>query len=137
MLARLVVAGLLLAHAAIHVAFIAPPPAATADGPAWPFTTHDSWLFSRLGVGANEAHLVALALVAVTLAGFAFAALVAVGIAPSWLWTPAVVTGAVASLAMLIAFFHPWLVLGVAIDVVLLWASLAASWAPAAGLAEV
>ena len=33
----LLVAGFLLAHAAIHVAFIAPPPPATADGPAWPF----------------------------------------------------------------------------------------------------
>ena len=35
----LLVAGFLLAHAAIHVAFIAPPPPATADGPAWPFAT--------------------------------------------------------------------------------------------------
>ena len=30
MLVRLLVAGFLLAHAAIHVAFIAPPPPATA-----------------------------------------------------------------------------------------------------------
>ena len=35
----LLVAGFLLAHAAIHVGFIAPPPPATADGPAWPFST--------------------------------------------------------------------------------------------------
>ena len=137
MLARLVIAGLLLAHAAIHVAFIAPPPAATADGPPWPFTTADSWVLSRLGVGPNEANVLALALVAVTIVAFAFAALVAVGIAPPWLWIPAIVTGAAASLTLLGAFFHPWLVFGIAIDVALLWASLVADWAPISAAVEV
>ena len=39
----LLVAGFLLAHAAIHVAFIAPSPPATADGPAWPFAIDRAW----------------------------------------------------------------------------------------------
>jgi len=137
MLARLAIAGLLLAHAAIHVAFISPSPPATADGPAWPFTTDDSWLLTRLGVEPETARTLALALVALTLAAFATAALVAVGIAPSWLWLPAAVTGATASLALLLAFFHPWLVLGVAIDVGLLAATLVAGWAPGPTGAEV
>lgn len=130
MLVRLAVAGFLLAHAAIHVAFVAPRPPATADGPAWPFTTNESWALSRLGIGPTEAHLIALALVALTLGAFAIASLVAVGLAPAGLWLPAVATGAFASLALLVAFFHPWLVLGVGIDLALLWASLVAGWVP-------
>ena len=35
-----------------------------------------------------------------------------------------------ASLALLVAFFHPWLIVGLAIDVVLLWATLVAAWSP-------
>lgn len=137
MLARLAIAGLLLAHAAIHVAFLSPSPPATADGPAWPFTTDDSWLVRRLGVEAGTARTLALALVALTLAAFAMAALVAVGIAPAWLWMPTAVTGATASLALLLVFFHPWLVLGVAIDIGLLAATLIAGWAPGPAAAEV
>jgi hypothetical protein len=132
MIVRLALAGFLLAHAAIHIAFIAPAPPATADGPAWPFTTNDSWLFSRLGVGPDEGRLVALGLVVVTIAAFALAALVAVGIAPISLWAPAIAIGAAASLGQLVAFFHPWLALGLAIDVGLVWAALVAGWAPLA-----
>lgn len=137
MLARLAIAGLLLAHAGIHVFFLSPAPPATADGPAWPFTTDESWLFTRLGVDAGTARTLALALVALTLAAFATAALVAVGIAPASLWVPAAVTGATASLALLLVFFQPWLVLGVAIDVGLLAATLVAGWAPGPTGAEV
>ena len=68
---------------------------------------------------------------AVTLAGFALAALVAAaGFAPTGLWSPALAIGAVASLGVLILYFHPWLVVGVAIDLVVLWAALVARWAP-------
>jgi hypothetical protein len=132
MIVRLALAGFLLAHAAIHIAFIAPAPPATADGPAWPFTTNDSWLFSRLGVGPDGARLVALGLVVVTIAAFVLAALVAVGVAPISLWAPAIAMGAAASLGLLVAFFHPWLALGLAIDVGLLWATLVAGWTPLA-----
>jgi hypothetical protein len=130
MLIRLLVAGCLVAHAAIHVAFIGPAPPATAGGPAWPFTTTDSWLFTRLGVGPREARQVAFALVAVTLAAFALAAVVALGVVPAGLWEPALTMGAVASLGLLAAFFHPWLALGVVIDVALLWAGIVAGWTP-------
>ena len=134
MLVRFAVAGFLLAHALIHIAFVAPAPPATADGPAWPFTTSDSWLSSRLGVGPNEARLVAMALVAVTIGAFAVASLAALGLAPVALWAPAVTAGATASLAILVAFFHPWLALGAGIDLALLWAALGAGWVPAAGM---
>jgi hypothetical protein len=129
--ARLLVAGLLLAHALIHVAFVAPPPPATAGGPTWPFSTNDSWLFTRLGVGADATRSVAYALFATTIAGFLLAALCAIGVLPAAIWVPAIAIGAVSSLGLLVAFFHPWLALGVAIDLALLGASLVADWSPA------
>jgi hypothetical protein len=130
MLVQLLVAAFLLGHAALHIAFIAPAPPATADGPAWPFTTADSWLFTRIGVPSETARLVAIALVAATIAGFALAAIVALGFLPEAIWVPAILVGAVASLGLLVTCFHPWLALGVVIDVALIWACLIAGWAP-------
>jgi hypothetical protein len=129
----LFVAGFLLAHALIHVAFLTPPPPATADGPTWPFATDRSWLVRRSGLDPGLLHILAASLVAVTVAGFAMAALVLLGVLPVDLWPAAIAIGATASLGLLVACFHPWLVLGVVIDVALLWASLVAAWVPATG----
>jgi hypothetical protein len=128
--ARLLIAGLLLAHGLIHAGYLAPRPTATAGGPAWPFELGHSWLLGQLGAGSEVTRLVGVALVAATLAGFTLAALAAVGIGPVALWSGALTLGALASLGALVLFFHPWLVLGVAIDVFVLWAALVARWAP-------
>jgi hypothetical protein len=132
MFVRLAFAAVLLAHALIHVSFIAPPPPATAGGPSWPFSTRESWLFTRLGIGPDTGRVLALALVATTCAGFLLAALCVFGVVPGGIWAPAIVIGAVSSLGLLIACFHPWLALGVGIDLVLLWAGLGAGWSPIA-----
>ena len=130
MLVRVLVAGFLLAHAAIHVGFIAPPPPATAGGPAWPFATERAWLVTRLGLDPALLRWLALALVPITVAGYGLAALVALGALPTAIWPAAIVIGSVASLGVLAACFHPWLLLGVVIDVSLLWASLVTGWQP-------
>jgi hypothetical protein len=127
---RLVIAALLLGHALIHASYLAPRPRATATGPAWPFELDHSWLLAPLGLTTELSRLIGIALVALTLGGFALAALAALGIAPSALWTAGLAVGAVTSLGLLVLFFHPWLVLGVAIDLVVLWAALVARWAP-------
>ena len=41
--------------------------------------------------------------------------LVAVGALPVDLWAPAIAVGSVGSLGLLLAFFHPWLLAGIAI----------------------
>jgi hypothetical protein len=69
--------------------------------------------------------------VAVTVAGFALAAVAALGIATETLWVPGVTIGAIGSLALLGIFFRPWLVLGVVIDVALLWIVFVVDWSPA------
>jgi len=130
MLVRLLVAGFLLAHAAIHVAFIAPPPPATAAGPAWPFATDRAWPVTRLGLDPALMRWVVLALVAATVAGYALAALTILGVLPTAIWPAAIAIGSVASLALLAACFHPWLLLGVVIDVALLWSCLVVGWQP-------
>jgi hypothetical protein len=129
----LFIAGFLLAHALIHVAFLAPDPPATADGPSWPFATDRSWLVGQLGVDQAVAQVVVAALVAVTIAGFAMAALVLLGVLPTAIWPAAIAIGSIASLGLLVACFHPWLVVGVVIDVALLWATLVAGWIPKTG----
>jgi hypothetical protein len=127
MLMGLLVAVFLLAHGLIHVAFISPAPPATADGPAWPFVTDRSWLLRALGVQPEMVRILAMALVAATVVGFALAAVAALGVAPG-LWMPAIAIGSIASLGTLIGFFHPWLSLGIAIDVVLLCATFVSGW---------
>jgi hypothetical protein len=67
--------------------------------------------------------LIGIALVAATIAGFALASLASLGLVPAPLWAPSVTVGAVASAALLLLFFHPWLVVGLAIDAGLIWAA--------------
>ena len=130
MLTKLLIAALLLGHAGIHASFVAPRPPATAGGPEWPFDLGRSWLLGPLGMDSGLVRILGSGFVAATLAGFALAALATVGLLPAGLWSPGVAIGSVASLALLCLFFHPWLVLGVAIDLVMLWAVLIQSWTP-------
>jgi hypothetical protein len=134
MVTHLLLAGLLLAHAAIHAGFLAPRPPATAGGPPWPFQLDQSWVLDRFGVDAGTRRVLALALVAVTLVGFGLAALTVVRLAPAALWIPAATIGSVGSIALLGVFFHPWLILGLAIDVAILIAVRALDWTPTTGL---
>jgi hypothetical protein len=132
MIPRLALAGFVLAHAAIHLGFVSPrPPDSGTGGPAWPFELGRSWILSPLGVDPGIVRMLGLALVVATVGGLALAALAALGVAPA-LWAPGVVVGTAASIAVLVLFFHPWLVLGLAIDAAFLWLALAQQWSPEA-----
>jgi hypothetical protein len=124
------IAVFLLGHAGIHAAFLTPRPPATAGGPEWPFALGRSWLLGHIGMDPGLVRVLGYALVAATLGGFALAALAAMGLLPAGLWSAGVAIGSIASLALLGLFFHPWLVLGVGIDLALLWAVLIGSWTP-------
>ena len=99
-----VLAGLfLIAHGLIHVAIWMPEPKADA-----PFDPGRSWLF-------GEARGIARALAAVTAALFGAAGiLVMLGAGSA---AGLAVVGAMASLALVLLTFHPWLLGAVAIDV--------------------
>ena len=86
---------------------------------------------TRLGIDPALMHSLALALVAVTVAGYALAAFTSLGLLPTFIWSPAIAVGSMASLGLLAACFQPWLLLGVVIDLALLWSSLVEGWLPA------
>ena len=132
MIPKLLIAAVLLAHGAIHAGFVSPRPAPAAGGPPWPFTLDSSWLLGSMGWDGTAMHWIGVALTAATIGGFAVAALVALGLLPNALWIGGVTLGAVASIVLLVLFFHPWLVLGLLIHAAVLWAAWIARWEPSA-----
>lgn len=110
---RLALGGLLLAHGAVHLLYLLPVPANDAN---WPFLLDESWVIPeslRRGVGGTAA--VAIAVIYV---------LVALGV-----WgVPGVenglrgllIAGSVASVALFVAYWHPWLSFGMLIALGLL-----------------
>ena len=133
MLATLVLAGLLLAHGLIHLGFIAQRPPATAGGPEWPFELSRSWLLTGFGVPVAIAERFGRGLVTGSVVGFALAAVVVLGLVPGAAWPATIAFGSVASLGLLAIFFHPWLVLGIVIDLAALFAVVIAGWRPVVG----
>ena len=126
-------AGLILAHGLIHLMFLAPAPpravTASAGGPAWPFDLGRSWLVARAGAGpiATVGRVLVVAVVCCSV----LAALATMGVlVPSALWATLVAGAACCSLMLLVVGFTPALVLGVAIDLALLWLALWSSWTP-------
>ena len=130
MAVKLLFAGFLLAHGAVHLLFFAPKPAASAGGPTWPFELGHSWALSPLGLAPDTLRILAIGLVAVMIGAYALAALGLFGIGPAGLWVLATATGTLASLALLGLFYLPWLTIGVAIDIVVLWLVLVSNWVP-------
>jgi len=130
MAVKLLFAGFLLAHAAVHLMFFIPKPAPTPGGPTWPFEIGRSWALSPLGLAPDTLRILGLALVALMLGAYVLAALASFGIGPAGMWVPAVAAGTLASIALLLFWFVPWLTIGVGIDVVVLWLVLVSSWAP-------
>lgn len=121
MIAKLLLAAFLAGHGLVHAGFVSPAPPATASGPAWPFALDRSWALTALGVDAAIARLLGTALVAVVVGAYLLAAVAGLVGLPAGVFEAGVIVGSIASVAVLTLFFHPWLVLGLAIDAVLLW----------------
>jgi hypothetical protein len=112
---RSVVALLLIAHGLVHLLYLLPRP---EDDPSYPFVPETRWSAKLVGLQPSTAKMVA-----VTLAVAVAAVLLVSGIAlfaDVDIWTVAAATGALLSLALLLLFFHPWLTIGIAIDVAIL-----------------
>ena len=118
----LLLALFLVVHASIHIGYVC--------GPAWPFVATDPWLVTLLGADPDTVRAVGIGLVLVTFAAFLLAAVAATGLVRSH-WRPFVVVGSVTSAVVLILFVTPWTLPGLAIDAVMLWATLAWGWRPA------
>ncbi len=131
---RILLGAVFLFHALIHTGYLSPAPA-RAGGPEWPFEMSRSWLVTQAGVSTDVVRAVGTALVALVIVAMLGAALATVGIViPQAWWRAMVVAGASASLLTLVVFFHPWIVLGLLIDGVILYLVLVAGWDPVAGV---
>ena len=128
-------AAFLVGHGWVHAMYVMPRPApavATAKGPAWPFELDHSWLLSPLGVPAPTLRLIGAVLAAGTIAGYGVAALATIPlVVPAAAWAALVVASTVASLGLMGLFFHRNLLIGFAIDAVLLAVALTSVWLPA------
>ncbi len=129
---RWVFAGFLVAHGLIHLLYLVPAPeASTAGGPEWPFDLGGSWLANATGLDAGVVRALGLALIAAVIVGFALGGLATLGAIVPASWWPALIVGsAVLSLAVLVLFFAPSLLIGVVLDVFLIWLALATTWRP-------
>jgi hypothetical protein len=120
---------LLVGHGLVHACYLAPAPA-TTGGPRWPFAMDDSWLIRRVGADGQAVRLAGRVLICLTVVGFTLAGLAAVGVLPASVFAPLAFAAAAASIALLVLFLHPWILLGFVIDGVVLWAVLMEHWTP-------
>jgi hypothetical protein len=135
-LGKWLLAGLLLAHGWVHVMFVFPAPeaaTASAGGLAYPFDMGRSWLISA-GVEPGMIRTLGIVVMGLTLTGFVLAALATVGwLVPAAWWAGLVLASAAASTLMLIIFFSPALLLGLAINAALWVLVVASVWQPVTG----
>ena len=131
-LGKWLLGGFLVAHGLIHLLFFVPAPAASASGPEWPFDLGQSWLIGNGGLDAGLVRAIGAALVIAVAGAFVLSGLATAGIVvPSDWWRPLVAISAVTSVVTLALFFDPQLILGLAIDGVLLGVVVTAVWTPA------
>jgi len=138
---RISLAVLLIAHGWVH-ASLSWVPLPAANGPRTPFwpswwraAVDPTWPISRLGLTAPLARGLGWALWLASLLGFTAAGLGLLGVPGlNSLWQILTAVSAGLSLAMLVLYWHPWLVVGVLLDLVLLAAVVWPRW-PALELA--
>ncbi len=120
----------LMLHGLIHLGYLLPASWIHPRKPDWPFDMRRSWLITRLGADAQVIRELGASFTVAIFAGFIACgfAWMGFGLPPEW-WVSVAGASSIASVAMLIAFFHPWVIAGVAIDLGLLWLT-ASGWGP-------
>ncbi len=124
---------LVFAHGWVHLMFVFPKPEQGGDYAGvseYPFDFGRSWLVRRLD--PKLVRQLGLAVMVVAFALSALAALATVGIiVPGDWWAGLMIATAVASTAMLVLFYSPALVLGFAINALMVALVVSGSWSPA------
>jgi hypothetical protein len=121
---RLLVAGFLIAHGLIHWATYAMPKKPDQPGP---FDPGHSWALAAAHVTEHPARTLSIVLALVTTAGFCFAG--GIVLAGGGWWFEVAAVAAISGLVLKVGYFHPWLSLGVLLDVGVLLAA-ATGWPP-------
>jgi hypothetical protein len=120
---RTLTAIVFIGHAIAHAGLAAAPiPSEPSSKPGLFFASPTrSWLLSRLNLSERAVRAFGLGLVALSVIGFLLAGLGALKI-PFLLfaWPQIAIVSAVISLITLVAFWHPWIILGLILDVAIL-----------------
>ena len=123
----------LIAHGLVHAILAAAPiPNDPESKPGAFFTASDrSWLLPQLGMNASTVQWIGIILVALSTLGFVLAGLGVFGVPGlTTVWRTVAVVSSCTSLLLLILFWHPWIIVGVLIDVGILVSLLWAKWPP-------
>lgn len=88
------------------------------DDQSYPFVPETRWSAKLVGLGPSTAKMIAVCL-AVAVAVVLLVSGIAL-FADADIWKAAAATGSLLSLALLLLFFHPWLTIGIAVDVAIL-----------------
>jgi hypothetical protein len=130
-------AAFLVGHGWVHLMFVMPRPAPAAAGAGvmdFPFDLGHSWAVTRIGLASGPVRMVGLALMSATVVGYTLSGLATVGVLiPSEWWPILVIVATTASVLLLGLFYQPGLLLGLAVDAVLLWLVFASAWRPSTG----
>ena len=126
-LLSLVTGVFLILHGLTHLGTAVAPRPDSAREALWGFFTTDSWLLK--GFGQQAMRSVGIALFVLATVGFTLAGL---GELVGWgLWRALAVISAVDSLLLLVFFWHPYLIVGVVLNLAILVFLLWAQWPPA------
>ena len=125
---------LVFAHGWVHLMFVFPKPASSGDYAGvseYPFDFGRSWLIRRGGLDAGVTRTLGLVVMVLTFVTSLLAALATVGlIVPVDWWAGLMLAVAVASSVILVLFYSPALVLGFAINALMVVLVLSGSWSP-------
>lgn len=131
---RIFIAIFLIAHGLVHfsLTYVPTPKPGELRTPFWPSwsrtDTDPAWLASRLGLSNNVVRGLGSTILLLTMAGFSLAGLGLLGVPGlNQIWQGTAILGAVASLLLLIFYWHPWLIAGVLINLAV-FAGLALHW---------
>ena len=121
----------LVAHGLVHAGLAAAPdPNESESRPGAFFTAPQrSWLLPQLGLKPAAIRWSGILLFVFTTLGFILAGLGVFGVPGlAELWRTSAVVSAVLSLLLLLLFWHPWIILGVLIDVGIIFSLVWADW---------
>ncbi len=128
---KIIIGLFLIAHGLVHVGLAAAPdPNESESKPGAFFTAPQrSWLLPQLGLKPAAIRWIGILLVVFTTLGFVLAGLGVFGVPGlAELWRTIAVVSAVLSLLLLLLFWHPWIILGVLIDVGIIFSLVWADW---------
>ena len=126
---------LVFAHGWVHLMFVFPKPKGQGNYSSvseYPFDFGRSWLIRRQSLDAGLVRTIGLVAMAVTFALSLLAALATVGIVvPTDWWAGLMIAAAAASTVMLLLFYSPALILGFAINALMVALVVSGTGSPA------